>query len=269
MKIAVASDLHTEWHDLEITSCDAEIVFLVGDIGTGVRGVEWAIEQFNKFTNVKLVIFVPGNHDFYGCDNVYAHIAAMRQAAEGTKVRVLYNEFIDCDGYRFLGSTLWTDFKLHGNQTLGMINAMTLKPEEVDENGDKIPGPRVHQIADFDKIGWEYGEPITAENMLRENEKAVDFIFSNLSDDLVNVVLTHFPPAAMVSFRSQWYKVGDPAAPYFTNTLDNNIGYSNIKFWFYGHNHDSAMYELGDTQLLGWMRGHDRPGPFELHEMEI
>lgn len=259
MRIAAGSDLHLEMNPLTITSCDAEVVFLCGDIGTGVDGVLWAIEQFNKFPNVKKVLFVPGNHDFFGCHNFYEHIEAMKRAAKFSKVEVMYNDFIDYKGFRFIGSTLWTDFKLNGNQTIGMINAMAL-------DTSNTPG-RIHKILDFDKIVWEDGNFITTENMLSENQKASNFIFDNLSKDATNIVLTHFPPAGMISFRGG-FNINDPTAPYFANTLDNYIGYSNIHYWFYGHNHDNAEFEIGDTNLIGWMRGY-RSGEFELHEMEV
>ena len=260
MKIAVASDLHTEWNTFDIASCDAELVFLVGDIGSGTDGVEWTIQQFNKFNNTKMVILIPGNHDFYGCNDVYEQLDTMKKIAEGTKVHILYNEFIDYKTYRILGSTLWSDFKLHGNQTLGMINSIAFKP---GSNNSR------HSIADFDKIGWKNSGNITAEIMVEENKKAVDFIFDNLNNEMTNVVLTHFPPAAIISYRNSIYNPDDPAAPYFTNTLDNNIGYSDIKFWFYGHNHDSNRYEIAETTLIGWMKGYNKSNDFKLYEMEI
>ena len=283
MKISLGSDLHLEWNDLSITECDAEIVILPGDLGSGIEGVLWAIREFNKFPNVILVIIVPGNHDCYGCDNVYEHIAAMKAAAEGTKVRVLYNDHVDYNGYRFIGATLWSDFKLNGNQPLCMLKAMAWKADESLDAGmlpvgfphGDAPAPRVHAIADFDKIGWVDGKPITAENMLAENAKSVDYIFANQSEDLINVVVTHFPPAGMISFRGSFsdeYR----RSSYYTNTLDNAIGYSNIKFWFYGHNHDNGMFEIGETTLVGWMRGYKDPVLFnnewvwfKFHDMEI
>ena len=42
MKLHVLSDLHTEFADFSPPETDADVVVLAGDIGVGLRGVEWA-----------------------------------------------------------------------------------------------------------------------------------------------------------------------------------------------------------------------------------
>jgi predicted phosphodiesterase len=78
MKIHILSDIHTEFSDFDPPETDADVVVLAGDIGVGSGGIQWAERRYPKVP----VIYVPGNHEF--------------------------------DGVRFLGSTLWTDFKLYG-----------------------------------------------------------------------------------------------------------------------------------------------------------
>lgn len=60
---------------------------------------------------VRPVIYVPGNHEFYGHD---INLAAELRVAAPENIAVLSDDVLLLDGVRFLGSTLWTDFKLHG-----------------------------------------------------------------------------------------------------------------------------------------------------------
>jgi len=64
MKLHILSDLHTEFADFSPPETGADVVILAGDIGVGVGGVEWAARRFSKVP----VVYVPGNHEFYGHD---------------------------------------------------------------------------------------------------------------------------------------------------------------------------------------------------------
>jgi len=91
MKLHILSDLHTEFADFSPPETGADVVILAGDIGVGVGGVEWAARRFSKVP----VVYVPGNHEFYGHD-------------------IGLTDQLKLKGIRFLGCTLWTDFNLHG-----------------------------------------------------------------------------------------------------------------------------------------------------------
>ena len=64
MKIHILSDLHTEFAEFSPPDTDADVVVLAGDIGVGLGGIEWAASKFPKVP----VIYVPGNHEYYGHD---------------------------------------------------------------------------------------------------------------------------------------------------------------------------------------------------------
>lgn len=112
MKLHILSDLHTEFADFEPPETDAETIILAGDIGVGVEGVRWAVHHYP----VRPVIYVPGNHEFYGHD---IGLTTELQAAAPDNITVLSNDAVVLDGVRFLGSTLWTDFKLYGEAEAG------------------------------------------------------------------------------------------------------------------------------------------------------
>ena len=107
MKIQIVSDLHIESADFILPSTDADVIVLAGDIGVGLGGLEWIVEQYID----KPIIYVPGNHEFYQhdiclIDKLYADAPS--------NIYVLNNDMVEIQGVRFLGCTLWTDFELFG-----------------------------------------------------------------------------------------------------------------------------------------------------------
>ena len=60
----------------------------------------------------ELLMFVAGNREFYGGDLI-GTVRALHQHAEGSSVRLLEHDAWHRDGVRFLGCTLWSDYRLH------------------------------------------------------------------------------------------------------------------------------------------------------------
>jgi CRISPR/Cas system-associated endonuclease Cas1 len=114
MKIQLASDLHLEFlgrelgHETLIMPMpEADVLVLAGDIHLSTRAVE-------LFRNWPVpVLYLAGNHEFYG--NSWEQTRDdIRQACHGTQIQFLDNDRIDIAGVRFLGCTLWTDFRQRG-----------------------------------------------------------------------------------------------------------------------------------------------------------
>ena len=117
MKLQIAGGLHLEFlqrrfpgERLIRPAKGADLLVLAGDIGNGTQ----AIELFKDWPVP--VLYVAGNHEFYGSEmgQVYADL---RAAALGTSITFLDNDAIDFGGVRFLGTTLWTDYRLEFNRT--------------------------------------------------------------------------------------------------------------------------------------------------------
>ena len=107
MKLNILSDLHLSRGTLTLPENDADVAILAGDIARPREGVAWA----SGFA--KPVLYVPGNHEFYG-GSIVGSVDALRQQCAGTNVHVLDNDEVIIKGVRFLGTTLWTDFMLFG-----------------------------------------------------------------------------------------------------------------------------------------------------------
>jgi len=119
MKIRVLSDLHLEFEDWSPPAVEADVVVLAGDIHSGTFGLRWAREEFPDTP----IIYVPGNHEYYG-RQLLDLSDALRDTAKSLEIALLDGDEIVIDGVRLLGATLWTDFELHGSETLQIKRAM-------------------------------------------------------------------------------------------------------------------------------------------------
>lgn len=111
MKIQLASDLHLEFlqrdfpgERLICPAHEADLLVLAGDIANGTDAIslfkDWPVP----------VLYVAGNHEFYHRSFEITR-TALRHAAAGTAVHFLDNDVVDFGGVRFLGCTLWTDYR--------------------------------------------------------------------------------------------------------------------------------------------------------------
>ena len=143
MKLLVLSDLHVEFADFEPDREAAEaadVVVLAGDIHQGTAGMVWARQTFPG----KPIIYVAGNHEFYG-QHWDTLLPELRQKADEFGIHFLENDSVTIDGMRFLGTTLWTDFDMFGRSRRSqnmlasegalndfrLIKAETIQPERV------------------------------------------------------------------------------------------------------------------------------------------
>lgn len=80
------------------------MVVLAGDIHLKHHGINWVKEHFDV-----PVIYVPGNHEYFGCE-ILSNNKKMKSLAKNSNVHVLINDSVEIDGVLFVGATLWTDF---------------------------------------------------------------------------------------------------------------------------------------------------------------
>ena len=78
MRLHVLSDLHLEHAPFTAPQVDADVVVLAGDIAPGTAGIEWMRSRFDG----RPVLYVAGNHEFYGQD-LPGLTGRMRDAAAG------------------------------------------------------------------------------------------------------------------------------------------------------------------------------------------
>lgn len=240
--LSLMSDLHLDFSRYAPGKVKADVHVLNGDLGEvkNVDPVLWALHHFPDPTQP--VLFVPGNHDFYG-GRMPRSLASWRKSARGTHVHVLYNDTFEFGGVRFLGTPLWSDLASGGVvQQSELMRKVT------------------HQISDFSCIFNAKGKNWSVADMLKENKKALAFLRKELKRDpeIPKVVLTHWAPH-LNSVHPKFY--GDPLNPYFINHLPDLV--EEPLLWLHGHTHQPADYRVGPDESRGRVIGHPRGYPHE------
>jgi len=226
MKIHILSDLHLE-HAHYIPECvDTDVIVLAGDIGVGTSGIDWAKEHFEK-----TVLYVPGNHEYHDpCLSMAEHMAAMKEAAEGSNVMLLDNDMVEIGGLRFLGSTLWTDLSNFGS-TLYCDRDNIVAGHDADNA--PIHFSVEHQQALF--------------------ERNSDWLKTELGKAFAGktIVVTHHAPS-LRSLHPQY--VGNDWNPCFMSNLEGLM--PGVDCWVHGHTHSNFDYRVGTMRVVCNPRGY-------------
>jgi predicted phosphodiesterase len=235
VKLHILSDLHAEMFPCTPVQTGADVVVLAGDIHAGLLGIEWIKKHFPE----KPVIYIAGNHEFYG-HAIPELLNDLHRAAAGTNIRILENESVQIDGGTFLGCTLWTDYTLWPDRPAAMAAA-------------------IKNLSDFDVIQGRTGrfQPEDSAKLHQES-------FRWLKDELKKhppektVVVTHFAPCEK-SIAPQY--AGDILNAAFISPLDNFVQESGVPLWIHGHTHHCVDYQIGQTRVFSNQRGfagHER-----------
>ena len=241
MKIALLSDLHLSVQPLPLPQTDADVVVLAGDLQRPAQGMAWA-RQFTQPT-----LYVAGNHEFYGSDLV-STMAQLRREAEGSPVRVLEREAWEHGGVRFLGCTLWSDYRLFDS------------PEQREEGLQKAQ----QFVRDFSRIGLAPGfderfTPAVSQMLFDQSVAWLEARFAEPFDG-PTVVVTHFAPARG-SIATQF--IGSPLNACFVSDLEAHILRWQPALWLHGHVHHSSDYRVGATRVVANPRGYAPKGVVE------
>jgi len=237
MKIAVYSDLHTEFAPFEPRVGDADVVVLAGDIGVRTHGLSWIFAAFPD----RPVIYVPGNHEFYGAATPHL-VTKLKQLAAGTHVRVLDEDAVVIDGARFLGATLWTDFKLFG-------------AEHRNEHGEVARS----RMTDFRRIRVSPSfSRMTPRAWTGLHARARAWLSKQLDTphDGPTVVVTHHAPTATSVAAVHR---DDPLCAAYASDLSSLLD-GRAALWVHGHTHFFVDHVVGGTRVVSNQRGYpDEP----------
>ena len=241
MKIALLSDLHLSVHPLDVPPTQADVVVLAGDLHRPAQAMAWA-RQFSQPT-----LFVAGNHEFYGSD-LATTLAQLREQAQGSSVRVLERSEWRHGGVRFLGCTLWSDYRLFDS------------PEQREEGLRKAQ----EFVRDFSRIGIapDFPERFTPAVSQLLFEQSVAWLEERFAEpfDGKTVVITHFAPARG-SIAAQF--AGSPLNACFVSDLEERILRWQPALWLHGHVHDGFDYRVGSTRIVANPRGYAPEGVAE------
>jgi Icc-related predicted phosphoesterase len=225
MKIWLLADLHLEFADLRqpLTNPDADVCVVAGDLCRAPA---------------MPCVYVAGNHEFYK-GSISEALEDGRSAAVGfPDVHFLENGIVVIDGVRFLGATLWTDYRIEGHPEVAMFQAR----ERMND---------YRQIAK-QRHPWQRFVPETAFRMHQQSRLFVDSVLK--ADTIKTVVVTHhLPHARSIPWRFQ----GDLLNAAYASDLSAVIESGRPALWVHGHTHDSCDYMVGDTRVVCNPRGYE------------
>lgn len=283
MKIAVCSDLHLEFEDIDLQNTEgADVLILSGDImiaedlhqhpndpptvtspyapyqNLGAR--QMAAMRFRNFLKrcsdaFPHVVYVAGNHEFYH-GKWKASLQDLRDTcAQLPNVYFLERDVKVIDDVTFIGATLWTDMNKGDPLTLHAINDMM----------------NDFKIIRNDEHGYTKLRPAHA---MYRHQQTIAYLKAILPDmkDRKIVFVGHHAPSKQSTH------------PKYQNDVLMNGGYSSdlsefildhpeIVLWTHGHTHDPFDYMIGSTRIVcnprgyaGWDEMADR---FQLKFLDI
>lgn len=266
MKVAVCSDLHLEFQDLNLKNEEgADVLILSGDImiaedlhqhpddpptvtspyepykNLGAR--EMAAIRFRDFLKrcsfqFPHVVYVAGNHEFYH-GKWKASLQDLRDTcAQFHNVYFLEQDIKEIAGVTFVGATLWTDMNKGDPLTLHAINDMM----------------NDFRIIRNDEHGYTKLRPAHA--MYRHHQTLSYFktVLSERKDNKVVVVGHHAPTKQSTHPKYQNDTLMNGG--YSSDLSEFILDHPQIVLWTHGHTHDPFDYMVGTTRVVCNPRGY-------------
>lgn len=283
MKIAVCSDLHLEFEDIDLQNTEgADVLILSGDImiaedlhqhpndpptvtspyapyqNLGAR--QMAAMRFRNFLKrcsdaFPHVVYVAGNHEFYH-GKWKASLQDLRDTcAQLPNVYFLERDVKVIDDVTFIGATLWTDMNKGDPLTLHAINDMM----------------NDFKIIRNDEHGYTKLRPAHAMYRHQQTIAYLKAILPDMKDRKIVFVGHHAPSKQSThpKYKNDYLMNGG----YSSDLSEFIMDHPQIKLWTHGHTHDPFDYMVGSTRIVcnprgyaGWDENADR---FQLKFLDI
>lgn len=253
MKLYVLSDLHLEFADFEPDYAAlgaADVVVLAGDIHIGTKALRWARDTFQD----KPIVYVVGNHEFYG-HHWTTLLDDFRQQALQFGIHFLENDAVTIGGVRFLGCSLWTNFDYFGRER----RSRCMQVGESRLNDYRLIEANALEVNMLLSSGVT-NQTLTAEHTRQRHQNSLDWLRRELAlgEPESTVVVTHHCPSARstpMRYRS------DELTACFASKLRDEVVLG-AKVWIHGHTHDSCDYHVvgagRSTRVVCNPRGYPR-----------
>jgi predicted phosphodiesterase len=229
MKIRLLSDVHHEFYtDKSLYSNKGEDVLVIaGDLDVGHTRCWSALKSFAD--QVKHVVYVPGNHEYYH-HSMVEFDSYMRRFSANTNIHFLNPGCVTLEGVTFIGAALWTNF---GDNKFNQVVC-------------------TQRINDFRIIKGFSGDVCSA--LYRDHSTYIKQQYEAVSG--TKVIVTHFlPDHACIAPE---YRGPDVLNHYFANNLGSWISELQNTTWLFGHTHSNVDIKIGDTPVIANPYGYNR-----------
>ena len=277
MKIALVSDIHLEFGDLDFDNdSGADVLILGGDICVGsdmaqrdpynTMGEHYRSNRFHAFferccERFPHVIFIVGNHEHYHGD--FAKTVPHFKDVLGylPNLHILEKETFVLNNITFIGGTLWTDMNKRSVRTLHEISRMMNDFRCVD-----------HSAKLADQRGW--GGRFTTTDAADDHDAMLAFIRTTVEANPAGryVVVGHHAPSRL-STHPKYAHEAIMNGGYSSQLDDFILDHPQIKLWTHGHTHEDFDYQIGSCRILcnprGYVNYEERADTWRLVTVEV
>ena len=277
MKIALVSDIHLEFGDLDFDNdSGADVLILGGDICVGAdmaqrdpyntMGEHYRSNQFHAFferccERFPHVIFIVGNHEHYHGDfaKTVPHFKDVLRYLPN--LHILEKETFVLNDITFIGGTLWTDMNKRSVRTLHEISRMMNDFRCVD-----------HSAKLADQRGW--GGRFTTIDAADDHDAMLAFVRTTVEANPAGryVVVGHHAPSRL-STHPKYAHEAIMNGGYSSELDDFILDHPQIKLWTHGHTHEDFDYQIGSCRILcnprGYVNYEERADTWRLITVEV
>jgi Icc-related predicted phosphoesterase len=271
VKIALASDLHVEFGDIDLVNEQgADLLILAGDICM-LKDLDKQSERGDTARNFFLrasrafsrALYVMGNHEHYSGDFAKGpeRFRTFCDAHHITNITLLDKETVEINGYQFIGGTLWTDFNDQDSFTMFNAERSMNDYHSVKNTNDRVSWKFLpkHALSDH---GHMRGYLQTCMDNYKE---------SGRTDNRIVVITHHAPSPSSIHPK---YANDDLMNGNFYSNMDQFIlDNPQIQLWVHGHMHDPFDYGIGGTRVVcnprGYVQYEQRAKEFEIKYIDL
>lgn len=264
MRIALASDLHLEFKDIDLKNTEnADVLVLSGDIlvaddlhthknldikraetldfklgprqETALRFRNFLKRCSDEFPHV---VYVAGNHEFYHGRWRASLNHLWEECSVFPNVYFLEQEAKVINDVTFLGSTLWTNMNKGDPLTMHAVNDLMSDFKLIRNDERNFAGLR----------------PIDVLARHNKTMQWLDVMLRDMKDRKV-VVVGHHAPCQKSTSPKYAHEVLMNGA-YSSDLSEFILDRPQIKLWTHGHTHDPFDYVVGDTRIVCNPRGY-------------
>ena len=261
MKIALCSDLHLEFADLDIKNADgADVLVLAGDIMTAQELHDFPEEDaptiqidgmsrrdkakmYRKFLQrcsreFKHVLYVAGNHEYYNGKWSQTITTLRNECAKFDNVHFMENDTLVIDDVVFVGGTLWTDMN-RGDPLTKQIVESSMN----DYRTIRVESRSYGRLRPDDTIGCHI--------------QTLDYIRKTVDGDSTKkyFVVGHHAPSKL-STKPQYESDIHINGAYSSDLSEFILDRPQILVWVHGHTHHDFDYVIGTTRIVAHPRGY-------------
>jgi Icc-related predicted phosphoesterase len=245
MRIQIFSDLHLDVRPIKPITImpGVDLVIVAGDT---CEGALRAFEHLRRIVPMHIpIVMVMGNHEYYR-RFISQELTLARSHAGTFNIRLLEcNTVVLGAGIRFVGATLWTDYRAFGaSNVAGVMNACAT-------------GMNDHRL-----IGWQ------KEPWLRFRPQEAALLHHQSKTYLADVLATGFagPTVAISHHAVHWASIHprfrtDPVTAAFLSDQSELIEAHQPALWVHGHVHNSSDYRVGKTRIVCNPHGYGSENP--------